>query len=127
MRLRYGFHLFGYVIMPEHVHLLLTEPKKALLSKTLQALKLSVSVRTSKHPFWQTRYYDFNVSNHDKYTEKAHYIHQNPVARGLVTHPEDYGWSSFPHYATGEPGLIEIESHWTATRRERAKSALLAK
>ena len=117
MRLRYDFHLFGYVIMPEHVHLLLTEPKKALLSKTLQALKLSVSVKTNKHPFWQTRYYDFNVFTPQKHIEKLKYIHRNPVTRGLVSNPEDWTWSSFHHYRTGDPGPVEIESWWTNTQR----------
>ena len=42
--------------MPDHVHLLLSEPKKALLSKAIQALKLSVSVQSRQRPFWQARY-----------------------------------------------------------------------
>ena len=129
-RYDYGLCVAAYVLMPEHIHLLTNEPKKSTLATFLQVFKQRTASELklpSQKQFWQRRYYDFNVSNHDKYTEKAHYIHQNPVARGLVTHPEDYGWSSFPHYATGEPGLIEIESHWTATRRERAKSALLTK
>ena len=53
--------------MPEHVHLLVSEPKTALLSKAIQALKLSVSMRSRERPFWQAHYYDFNVSNHNKY------------------------------------------------------------
>src|SRR5271155_3982164 len=59
MRLRYDFFLTGYVVMPEHVHLLISEPKGALLAKTLQALKLSVAVQREERPFWQARYYDF--------------------------------------------------------------------
>jgi len=51
--------------------------------------------------------------------EKLRYIHRNPVERGLVTCPEDWAWSSFRHYLTGESGTVEIESHWTARRRER--------
>ncbi len=62
--------------------------------------------------------HDFNVSSPEKFTEKLQYIHRNPVKRGLVTKPEDYCWSSFNHYATGEPGPVEIESQWTARRRE---------
>jgi putative transposase len=41
MRLRYDFVVCGYVLMPEHVHFLVSEPKKAILSKAIQALKLS--------------------------------------------------------------------------------------
>ena len=45
----------------------------------------------------------------------------DPVARGLVSRPEDWAWSSFRHYATGEMGTVEIESEWTIRRRQRAK------
>jgi putative transposase len=43
--------------------------------------------------------------------------HRNPVNRGLVENREDWPWSSFRHYATGEAGAVEIESQWTAFRR----------
>jgi len=45
VRLRYLFVVAGYVVMPEHVHLLINEPRRALLSTAIQALKLSVSMR----------------------------------------------------------------------------------
>ena len=51
--------------------------------------------------------------------EKLRYMHRNPVTRGLVEHPEDWAWSSFRHYLTGVEGVVEIESQWTARRRER--------
>jgi putative transposase len=117
MRLRYDFVVCGYVVMPDHVHLLVSEPKKALLSKAIQALKLSVSVQSRERPFWQARYYDFNVNTEEKRVQKLRYMHRNPVRRGLVEKPEDWAWSSFRHYATGEVGTVEIESHWTAARR----------
>lgn len=52
--------------------------------------------------------------------EKLRYIHRNPVKRGLVSRPEDWLWSSFRHYATGETDVVEIESQWTARKREQA-------
>jgi putative transposase len=70
-------------------------------------------------PFWQDRYYDFNVYSERKRVEKLRYIHRNPVVRGLVAAPEDWAWSSFRHYATGVEGVVEIESEWTARKRER--------
>ena len=118
MRQRYDFVVCGYVVMPEHVHLLVGEPKKALLSKAIQALKLSVSVQSRDRPFWQARYYDFNVHNEEKRVEKLRYMHRNPVKRGLVEKAEDWAWSSFRHYATGEIGAVEIESFWTGARRD---------
>lgn len=59
MRVRYGFYVVGYVVMPEHVHMLVGEPEKGMLSDALKALKLSVSLRQPKQPFWSARYYDF--------------------------------------------------------------------
>lgn len=74
----------------------------------------------------QDRYYDFNVWSEAKRREKLGYIHRNPVQRGLVAQPEDWPWSSFRHYATGVEGTIEIESEWTARKRERAGPELRA-
>jgi putative transposase len=107
----------GYVVMPEHIHLLISEPKSALLSRAIQALKLSVKMRSRERLFWQAHSYDFNVSSHDKFVEKLRYIHRNPVRRGLVAKPEDWKWSSFRHYQTGMRGTVEIESEWTAGQR----------
>jgi putative transposase len=118
MRCRYRFVVFGYVVMPEHVHLLVNEPRLGVLSRAVQAMKLSVAVRRQPRPFWQPRYYDFNVFTATKQAEKLRYMHRNPVARGLVEKPEDWPWSSYRHYATGVEGTVQIESFWTGWRRE---------
>ena len=117
-RVRYAFCVMGYVVMPEHVHLLLSEPQQGTLATALHALKLSVSKLSRERPFWQARYYDFNVHSARKHVEKLRYIHRNPVRRGLVKEPQDWVWSSFRHYATGERGVVEIESRWTGMIRE---------
>ncbi len=116
-RQRYRFVIAGYVVMPEHVHLLIGEPAKSDTAGVIHALKLSVSKRRSERPFWLTRYYDFIVNTDEKRIEKLRYMHRNPVVRGLVEKPEDWQWSSFRHYATGLEGTVEIESQWTAFRR----------
>ena len=133
--------------MPEHVHLLLSEPERGNLAVVLQMLKQIVSQKVTDHrklsprtkagalpfsrswreggayrghdPFWQPRYYDFNVFRERKLADKLDYMHQNPVQRGLVTRPEDWKWSSARHYIIGEECGVEIESHWTAHRREQ--------
>jgi putative transposase len=119
MRDRYRFFVIGYVIMPEHVHLLVGELAVAALSTATHALKLSVSKLSVQRPFWQSRYYDFNVYSGRKHIEKLRYIHRNPVKRGLVQEPLQWKWSSFRHYATGEIGVVEIESFWARELRER--------
>jgi putative transposase len=107
-RKRYHLEVLGYVVMPEHVHLLLGEPPETPLAKALQSLKLSVSKRLTQRPFWHTRYYDFNVFTHNKRVEKLKYMHRNPVTRGLVDKPEDWGWSSYRHYLLNEPTKVQI-------------------
>jgi REP-associated tyrosine transposase len=117
MRNRYGFLVIGYVVMPEHVHLLVSEPQVADLATAIQAIKLSVVKKRKERPFWFERYYDFVVYSEQKRVEKLRYIHRNPVVRGLVARPEEWAWSSFRHYQTGLIGTVEIESWWTDQRR----------
>ena len=125
-----GFQLVGYVVMPEHVHLLIGEPKQGTPSIVLQKLKLRVARKMRKRKrsgsaaqlrlpfaeageslqaFWQARFYDFNVYTRGKMKEKLNYMHANPVVRGLVEHPRDWSWSSWGFYWGGEEGLIRID------------------
>jgi putative transposase len=123
VRKNYDLCVYGYVVMPEHVHMLVNEPARGTLAQAMQSLKQSVARRLALRapdPFWQARYYDFNVWSERKFVEKLRYLHRNPVARGLVARPEDWAWSSFRHYVSGESGPVEIESQWTARKRERA-------
>ena len=128
-RRQYCFYVTGYVIMPEHVHLLLSEPERGTLARALQAVKQSVARRliAGRRHFWQARYYDFNVWTKKKRIEKLKYMHRNPVKRGLVDKPEDWVWSSFRRYVTGEEGVVEIESEWTGRKRERMGMQLRVK
>ena len=122
VRRDYGVCVYAYVIMPEHVHLMVNEPGHKILAQAVQSLKQGVArplALRAEDSFWQARYYDFNVWSERKFVEKVRYIHRNPVHRGLVAKPEDWRWSSFRHYAAGEVGVVEIESQWTARRRER--------
>ncbi len=126
VRDRYDFALLGYVVMPEHIHLLISEPHVGTPSTVMQVLKQRVSrfLRRSKrhastsqmrlwndesllrHPrFWQRRFYDFNVWSFHKKNEKLNYMHFNPVRRGLVEHPKKWLWSSYRFYSVGGPVL----------------------
>jgi putative transposase len=140
VRHTFGLQVYGYVVMPEHVHLLLSEPQRDTLADALKSLKQGVSRRLISDPlkpkaglngplipvehFWQKRYYDFNIRNCSQFVEKLRYIHRNPVKAGLCERPEDWQWSSFRHYATGAEGRVEIESEWTARKREREAGTL---
>ncbi len=129
IRERHKFELVGYVVMPEHVHLLMGEPEKGNPSKILQVLKQKVSrtLRGRKNgssnqmgfvfdtedgeapAFWQRRFYDFNVWGEEKLKQKLEYMHRNPVDRNLVKHPKDWPWSSWSFYEGHGKGLIPID------------------
>jgi putative transposase len=94
--------------MPEHVHLLLSEPPTHPLSTVLGALKRSVSKKLPEAPFWLPRYHDFNIYSATKHLEKLRYLHRNPVARGLGSTPIEYPWSSFRTYATRIQSTVKI-------------------
>lgn len=130
VREQYSFLLAGYVVMPEHVHLLMSESDSSTPSIALKVLKQRVS-RALRHRgratprnqglrrpadaeivlpnFWQRRFYDFNVWSHEKRREKLDYMHFNPVKRGLVSLPGDWPWSSWSFYETGKIGLVKID------------------
>src|SRR5450631_3777320 len=125
VRRRYGFVVIGYVVMPDHVHLLISEPEKGDPSRVMQAVKQGFARRVLKsvrrrrvaaqlglfdgavEHVWQRRFYDFNVWSEKKRIEKLRYMHRNPVTRGLVERAEDWRWSSFRHYLTGENAGVE--------------------
>ncbi|HZR56048.1 MAG TPA: transposase [Terriglobales bacterium] len=118
-RRRFALCIYGYAVMPEHVHLLLSEPVCGLLADAIHGLKLSFAKRLGKGVFWQKRYYDRNVRDEQEFKEKLRYLHRNPVKQGLCEHPQNWKWSSFRHYALREKAEVEIESEWTARDRER--------
>ncbi len=126
VRRRYAFVVVGYVVMPEHIHLLISEPEKGDPSKVMQAIKQGFARRVlrqvrlrrvwaqrelfaagSEH-VWQHRFYDFNVWSQQKRVEKLRYMHRNPVQRGLVEEAEQWRWSSYRSYAYGQVGAVPI-------------------
>jgi putative transposase len=101
-RCKYRFVVHGYVVMPEHFHLLMSEPQVGDPSVVMKVVKERFSRqvnRKCKHacaaqmllwepePVWQKRFYDFNVWTERKRVEKVRYMHRNPVKRGLVLAP----------------------------------------
>ena len=117
--------------MPEHIHLLISEPEVGTPSTVMQVLKQRTA-RTllpkpkpreprqielfgeapERAPFWQSRFYDFNVWTNRKRVEKLRYMHQNPVKRGLVAEPEDWHWSSCRFYLLDELGPVRVNEGW---------------
>jgi putative transposase len=59
-------------------------------------------------PFWQTRFYDFNVWTEQKRIKKLRYIHRNPVHRGLVASPEQWLLEQLPSLLLGEESPVRL-------------------
>lgn len=110
------FLLVGYVVMPDHVHLVVSEPAAKSVSTAMQVLKQRTSralapvveFRTDPQ-IWQTRFYDFNIYSQRKLKEKLKYIHLNPVKEKLVENGMDWAWSSCDFYESGKQGLVRID------------------
>ena len=112
MRLKHEICVLGYVFMPEHLHLLVSEPRLGLLADAMKMFKLSVALRQQRRPFWQKRYYDGNLYTHGAMIDCLRYIHRNPLKRQLVTSPEAWRWSSYRHYFTGETCPVQLDAAW---------------
>jgi REP-associated tyrosine transposase len=143
VRRRYGFVVVGYVVMPEHIHLLLSEAEGATPSIVMQVVKQIFACRLLRRlragrnlrqgslwitaveegHIWQRRFYDFEAWSERKRVEKLRYIHRNPVTRGLVLAPEQWRWSSFRHYAYGEPGPVLVNEQQMAEMKIRVVAA----
>lgn len=138
LRLSLGFKLLGYVLMPEHFHLLVWPSERANPSQVMQSLKERTAIFMLKNlqgnrqfpwcrrmlgrptlpstvryhgPWrvWQRRFYDMNVWSEKKRLEKLNYMHANPVKRGLVTSPVHWPWSSFRFYYMEDSSLLAMD------------------
>lgn len=127
----FKFKLTGYVLMPDHVHLvILPEPgsrvgeivgiikrdsaKRMMLklremnSPILTKLKV-IRNQLEKYAIWQRRCYDHNCRNEEIVWEKINYCHNNPEKRGLVKSPDEWLWSSYRNYHNLGDLKIEID------------------
>ncbi len=126
--------LLAYVIMPDHVHVLLLPKSGCPMRRVLAALKSSVSRHAREHlmdtgqrewldrltvrypsrtvfRFWQPGGgYDRNVWRERTVREVMDYMHANPVRRGLVESPEEWAWSSARFWAGQEDVPIAMDS-----------------
>ena len=131
------FKLLGYVIMPDHIHLILWPFGQATVSEIMRDYKKFTARRIirqaeverreawtaafaqagqqterSHNKVWQDSYWDVNIYTERLLRQKLNYVHRNPVRAGLVGVPEEYPHSSYRSYVTGENWLIEIDRDW---------------
>jgi putative transposase len=118
-RARHQARVYAYVLMPEHIHLLINEPPLILVAQFLKALKQITSrkLRGNRRQFWQDRYFDSNIRGESARSEVIRYIHRNPVKRGLSHRP------SSTDGAASTTTLPEFEASLKSSRSGRQELA----
>ena len=137
LRHEFDFRLVGYVLMPEHFHLLIWPSKAHSPSRIVGSLKQRTARRIienlkrfeepwcrrmldrialpdtvhdeSTYRVWQRRFYDFNVWSESKRLEKLQYRHENPVKRRLVENPAEWPWSSWRFYHLDDSSVLAMD------------------
>lgn len=130
-----GLHVHGYVIMPTHVHYIVSsEPPKRLsgimrdfgryTSQRIVALLDEMGCydilesfrnaagkegRGNLHKVWQTGFHPIAIMTETFFLEKLNYIHQNPVRKGFVEQPEYWKYSSARNYILDDHSIIKVE------------------
>ena len=143
-RLKEPFKLIGYVVMPDHFHLLANpleldisivvgrikgRAAVAILSwlgaeghsVSLAKLKLPRPLKSGQtHAVWMKEFSAVDIWSRRFIRQKLHYIHMNPVRAGLCKHPGEWRWSSYNAYLPHEPGSvpIEVDQRWLWTEEE---------
>jgi putative transposase len=107
------FLIFGYVIMPSHVHLLFAPNRVGLIAimrefKSCTALQLTMG-RSSHGAIWQPRYFDFVLRRVGDFWDKLANIHPNPFEAGLVQEADRWHWSSAAHYVHRGAAPVSID------------------
>ena len=139
-RSRHRFKLYGWVVMPEHVHLLAASADDGTLETALESMKKSVAARVIlrwrrlgapilqrlTRPDGLVRFwlkgggFDHNVRREGSFAKDIHYMHFNPVKRGLVASPQEWRWSSIHWWLGQRGGVCDCDEHpdpgWRAWR-----------
>ena len=113
-RLEFHYQLYGYVIMPDHLHLIIQPSLMADISTVMNKIKGHSSFTINKHlgrigKLWQKGYYDHIIRNGKDFEEKINYIHKNPVRAGLSENMQDFKFSSYRNYYLGDKSSIKID------------------
>ncbi len=136
-RYKQSYKVLGYVIMPDHFHILIWPYGDVPVSDMMRDLKRFTSGRIARqaeveekkewleafraagekteradYKVWQDGYWDKNIFSEKMLRQKLNYIHNNPIRAGLVESPDKYPYSSFRNYELDDEALIEIDKDW---------------
>jgi len=102
-----GFKIYSYVVMPDHIHLLIEPNERYDLSEVMKAIKGSFGrkyfmMRGERGKVWQRQFFEYSIEDDMDLKRKIQYIFENPVRRGIVKKEVDYEFSSARAYLKGE-------------------------
>jgi len=111
---KFSIKLYHYVLMPNHIHLLLEPTIENTLARFMQGITLAHTLRVNKKyglvgHLWQGRYKNILIKRANRLLACGRYIELNPVRAKIVSHPSDYRWSSYGYLAEGK--LSKIIDH----------------
>ena len=122
---RYNFRLYHYVLMRNHVHLVIETTEKGCdLAEIMKGINISYAQYYKKRyrhigHFWQDRYKSIIISRDNYLLACGSYVELNPVRAKVVEDPRDYRWSSYNVYAYGkEDGVVEEHSIYEELSRD---------
>ena len=114
LRVKFRFGVVGYVVMPDHFRLLMTEPEVDTAANSIEMLqqryqrRYNASARSTEQA-WESRYSDMHVFGQERIDTQLESMHHEPVKSGLVEHTTDWEWSSARSYAGLPEGVVTVE------------------
>jgi putative transposase len=113
---QHQFMLIGFVLMPDHVHLIIHPNGKTPVNMIMHDYKSYTAQIINKWfhrtgPFWQPEFNDRLIRGRDELKRELDYIHNNPIVAGLVKTREDYSYSSWKYY-TGKSDSDLVDIGW---------------
>jgi len=106
-RSRHEMDLYGYVIMPDHVHAVVNLHAPLMLPDLMRRFKSYVARQIGHGAIWQHGYWSQAIPNGQILVQKLQYMLHNPVRKGLVRKPEDYEWSSAKDLLRDVPKTVD--------------------
>ena len=136
---RYQYHckLIGYVVMPDHIHLLIWPTAEKVITDFMRDFKRFTSGRITRqakvegktewikrfeevgtetqraeYKVWQDSFWEQSIYTEAFLRQKLNYLHLNPVRAGLCASADDYLYSSYRNYYQDDQRIIEIDKEW---------------
>ncbi|MFH0928545.1 MAG: transposase [bacterium] len=114
-QLQYGFLIYHYVLMSNHVHLVISQENQINFSNAMQCINQAYSwharkMRRKRGHLWEERYKHIGIEDDEHLLTCGLYTELNPVRAGMVNDPSQWQWSSYAHYAFGDPNPLITDS-----------------